>query len=63
MTRFERFLDDETGAITVDWVVLTAGIVALAIVVTPPIFSAAMNLTSYIGVTIGLYQPNLSSVN
>ncbi|MCX7888757.1 MAG: hypothetical protein N2422_03380 [Rhodobacteraceae bacterium] len=28
-----RFLDDETGAVTVDWVVLTAGIAGLALMV------------------------------
>lgn len=31
MQRTKRFLTDETGAITVDWVVITAGVVALGI--------------------------------
>ncbi|WP_284163568.1 hypothetical protein [Frigidibacter sp. SD6-1] len=26
---FKKFNDDETGAVTVDWVVLTAGVVSL----------------------------------
>ncbi len=30
---FKSFAADETGAVTVDWVVLTAGIVGLGIVV------------------------------
>ena len=30
---FKRFVRDESGAVTVDWVVLTAAIVGLAIVV------------------------------
>lgn len=30
---FERFLKDESGAVTVDWVVLTAGIVGLGLMV------------------------------
>ena len=40
MDRVRRFLRDETGAVTVDWVVLTSGVVILAIVVMPPIASA-----------------------
>jgi Flp pilus assembly pilin Flp len=30
---FVRFSQDEDGAVTVDWVVLTAGVVAVAIVI------------------------------
>lgn len=33
MTKFSAFLKDEAGAVTVDWVVLTAAIVGLGIVV------------------------------
>jgi Flp pilus assembly pilin Flp len=42
---FKRFTKDETGAVTVDWVVLTAAIVGLGLVVmetiTPGIEGAA----------------------
>ena len=33
MTKFTAFLNDETGAVTVDWVVLTAAVVTLGLVV------------------------------
>lgn len=33
MNKYKRFLNDESGAITVDWVVLTASIVGIAIAV------------------------------
>jgi len=33
VTRFRRFRTDESGAVTVDWVVLTAAIVVLALIV------------------------------
>ena len=33
MTKFSAFLKDEAGAVTVDWVVLTAAIVGLGMVV------------------------------
>jgi len=31
LTRFKDFLEDEDGAVTVDWVVLTAAIVGLGV--------------------------------
>jgi hypothetical protein len=34
------FLKSEAGAVTVDWVVLTAAIVGLVLIVSIPIFSA-----------------------
>ncbi|CAN1514761.1 hypothetical protein MCELHM10_00908 [Paracoccaceae bacterium] len=33
MTKFSAFLKDEAGAVTVDWVVLTAAVVGLGLVV------------------------------
>ena len=52
--RFRQFWTDESGAITVDWVVLTAGVVGLAIVVvsvfTPEVFQAAADkVAQYVG--------------
>ncbi|MCU0900208.1 MAG: hypothetical protein MUC82_06900 [Cypionkella sp.] len=49
-----QFWSDESGAITVDWVVLTAGIVGLALVVvsvfTPEVFQAAADkVAEYVG--------------
>jgi len=49
---FKRFLQDEEGAVTVDFVVLTAGVVVLTIVVAPPIREAVVNLAIGIGDTV-----------
>jgi hypothetical protein len=35
MTKFSAFLNDETGAVTVDWVVLTAAVVGLGLLSSP----------------------------
>ena len=50
-----RFFDDESGAVTVDWVVLTAGVVVFAFIVMPPIQGAIVNMAQYIGDTIAEY--------
>lgn len=52
MTKLKRFLLDEAGAVTVDFVVLTAGVVVLTIVVAPPIRNAVFNLANDIGETV-----------
>ena len=49
MTNFSAFLNDETGAVTVDWVVLTAAIVGLGLVVFTFVRPAVSNLASQIG--------------
>jgi hypothetical protein len=54
------FWKDETAAVTIDWVVLSAGVVALAIVVTPPIQVALVDMAIYIRDTILAYQPYLN---
>jgi hypothetical protein len=56
MTSLQAYLDDDSGAVTVDWVVLTSAIVILAIVVLPPIRTAVIALTIGIGDTIGEYH-------
>jgi Flp pilus assembly pilin Flp len=48
MKRFVQFLDDETGAVTVDWVVLTAAIVGLGMIVMLAIRPAVSNLAAEI---------------
>jgi Flp pilus assembly pilin Flp len=55
MNSLKRFFGDETGAVTVDWVVLTAGVVVLAVIVMPPIQAGVTNMASYIGDTIESY--------
>ncbi len=59
MTRFKRFLQDESGAVTVDWVVLTSGVVILAIVVMPPIARAVGDMAILIGDQVGQAGSNL----
>ncbi len=39
MTKFAKFLSDDTGAVTIDWVALTAGILLLGIMVVYAIFN------------------------
>ena len=56
MSNLKRFLDDETGAVTVDWVVLTAGVVVLAVIVMPPIQTAIVDMAIYIGETVEKYH-------
>lgn len=53
MDRLKRFLRDETGAVTVDWVVLTSAVVILAIVVMPPITRAIGDIAVLIGDEVG----------
>jgi Flp pilus assembly pilin Flp len=51
-----QFLEDENGAVTVDWVVLTAGVVVFAVIVMPPIQTAIVEMAVYIGDTITEYS-------
>lgn len=51
MTKFFNFLRDESGAVTIDWVALTAGILLLGITLVYAIFnngvgSLAKNINS-----------------
>ena len=39
MAKFTKFLSDDTGAVTIDWVALTAGILLLGIMVVYAIFN------------------------
>jgi Flp pilus assembly pilin Flp len=54
---YKTFREDESGAVTVDWVVLTAAIVGLAIAIGSVIFNRAGNIATLIdgelqGVTV-----------
>jgi len=49
MTKFSAFLNDETGAVTVDWVVLTAAVVGLGLVVFTFVQPAVKDLAEDIG--------------
>jgi Flp pilus assembly pilin Flp len=52
MTKFSAFLNDETGAVTVDWVVLTAAVVGLGLVVFTFVQPAVSNLAQDIGTEV-----------
>ena len=60
MTKFTKFLSDDAGAITIDWVALTAGILLLGIVVVYAIFNQGVaglvnDVNSTLaGVTVGI---------
>lgn len=56
MYMIKRFFQDESGAVTVDWVVLTSGIVIVAVIATPPISEALFGVTEDIGETIESYD-------
>ncbi len=45
MKLFKNFKNDEAGAVTVDWVVLTAAIVGLGIAVLATVSSGVENLS------------------
>jgi Flp pilus assembly pilin Flp len=56
MTKFSAFLKDEAGAVTVDWVVLTAAIVGLGLLVFNFVRPAVSNLAAGIGTELGNAQ-------
>ena len=43
-----KFVADESGAVTVDWVVLTAGIITMAILMLTTVFDGAQDLSGEI---------------
>ena len=53
MSKFSAFLKDEAGAVTVDWVVLTAAIVGLGLVVFNFVRPAVSSLAQGIGAELG----------
>ena len=48
MKMFNKFFNDESGAVTVDWVVLTAAIVGLGIAVLTSVSSGTTELADTI---------------
>jgi len=48
MKLFDAFLNDESGAVTVDWVVLTAAIVGLGIAVMTSVGNGTTSLANKI---------------
>ena len=56
MKFFTKFKNDETGAVTVDWVVLTAGVVLLAAV-------AVNAVKGQLGTISGVVSTAITSIN
>ena len=50
---FKQFIEDENGAVTVDWVVLTAGIVLLAVGIVVPIGTGMTDRSDDVGNYVG----------
>jgi Flp pilus assembly pilin Flp len=63
MTKFSAFLKDETGAVTVDWVVLTAAVVGLGLVIFGAIRPAIQNLATAIGDEVAAAQDCMQDPN
>jgi Flp pilus assembly pilin Flp len=61
MTKISAFLKDEAGAVTVDWVVLTAAIVGIGMIVFLTIRPAVSNIASATGDRLGHAQACLLS--
>ena len=51
------FCRDDSGAVTVDWVVLTAAIIGLGMIVLIPIAFGTTSLSQGVGNAIGALQP------
>ena len=59
MTIFTKFLSDDTGAVTIDWVALTAGILLLGIMVVYAIFNQGVSgLVKNINATLQGLDPD-----
>ena len=43
MTKFTEFFGDDAGAVTIDWITLTAGILLLGIIVVYAIFNIGVS--------------------
>ncbi len=56
MSLLKHFLQDESGAVTIDWVVLTSGIVILAFLAVTPILGPIKDMAAYIRDTINEYH-------
>ena len=64
MTKFTKFLDDTTGAITIDWVALTAGVIMLKLLVVFSIFNNGVSgLASKINSTLSTMDIEVPSAS
>ena len=58
MKLFKNFKNDESGAVTVDWVVLTAAIVGLGIAVLAAVSNGVSDLSSDISTQLSAQGAN-----
>lgn len=61
MTNFSAFLKDEAGAVTVDWVVLTAAVVGLGLLIFNWVRPAVSNLAEAINLELQAAQTCMTS--
>ena len=60
MAKFTEFLSDDAGAVTIDWVALTAGILLLGIMVVYAIFNGGVaSLVSNVNSTLSGITTNV----
>ena len=55
--KMKKLHNDESGAVTVDWVVLTAAIVGLGIAIIATVRTASQGLATKISSAIGTISP------
>ncbi len=61
MTNFTKFLGDDAGAVTIDWVALTAGVLLLGIMVVYAIFNNGVSsLVSNVNSTLEGVSTNVN---
>ncbi len=48
-----RTLDDESGAVTVDWVVLCAAVIGMGMIVLVPVATGTETMSGTVGTAIG----------
>jgi len=57
MLKLKGFAKSEDGAVTVDWVVLTAAVVGLGIAVIATVQNGATSKAAGVGATVGSLEP------
>ncbi len=50
--RFKNFFTDESGAVTVDWVVITAGVVVLGVIVLAPFGDSTVSVATNLATVV-----------
>ena len=63
ISRLRRFLSRENGAVTVDWVVLTAAVIGIAFAVTVPVFSATESASFTVSQSLATAMTDAAETN